>query len=183
MMKRMLLLALAVAVSPLFAGDLADFGNGLGRVALGGRPGFTEAFEPEFIEDAIAAAPAKVLKVKLAAPKEKSARFDVNMRISAEEAANAKSLAFDVRADKPASVWWISLYFFPEKRQRVHMIAPSGLWRGTKPNEWKHIEVPVEKFIVKDGEMQITDARQVFLSFFCYGPVELQFANIKLLDK
>lgn len=182
-MKNTLLLTLALLACPLFAGTLADFSSDLGRVALGGRPGFTEPFEAEFIEDAIAPAPAKVLKVELARPKEKSARFDVSVRISAEEAAKAKALAFDVRADKPASVWWISLYFFPEKRQRVHMIAPSGLWRGTKPNEWKHIEVPVDKFVVKAGEMQITDARQVFLSFFCYGPVELQIANIKLLEK
>ena len=182
-MKKALLLALAAAAFPLFAGDLADFSSGLGRVTLAGKPFFSEPFEPEFIEDAIAPATAKVLKVKLAAPKEKSARFDVGVPISEEEAAKAKTLSFDVRADKPASVGWISLYFFPRKRVKEHLIAPSGLWRGTKPNEWKHIEVAVEKFNVMGGEMQITDARQVCLSFFCYGPVELQFANIKLLEK
>ena len=182
-MKKTLLFVLAALTLPLCAGELADFSSGLGRVVLAGKPFFTEPYEPEFIEDAIAPAPAKVLKVKLAAPKEKSARFDVAVLISAEEAAKAKALSFDVRADNPASVWWISLYFFPQKRVKEHLIAPSGLWRGTKPNEWKHLEVPVDKFSAKGGEMQITDARQVCLSFFCYGPVELQFANIKLLEK
>ena len=62
------------------------------------------------------------------------------------------------------------------------MIAPSGTWRGVKPNEWKHIEIPVSAFKVLGGEMKIEDARQVCLSFFCKAPVELEFANIRLVE-
>ena len=182
-MKTTLSLLLALAALPLLAGQLADFNSGLGRVLLAGKPGFEDGFECSFQEDAIAPAPGKVLRVALSTPKQKPhARFDVSVMISPEEAAAVKALAFDVRADKPAAVSWVSLYFFPAKRVKVHMIAPSGTWRGAKPNEWKHVEIPVSAFKVLGGEMKIEDARQVCLSFFCNAPVELEFANIRLIE-
>ena len=183
-MKKILLLALVAFSLPLFAGTLADFGNGLGRAVLSGGSFFSAPFETEFVDDAIAPAPGRVLVVKIPAPKGKHGRFNLAVLISAEEAAQAKAVAFDVRADNPSAVSWASHYLFPiPKKDKGHLIAPSGSWAGTKPNEWKHIELPIDKFRVVNGEITPAEARQVYLSFFCVAPVELRFANLKLLDK
>ena len=183
-MKKFLFLALAAVAFPLFSGTLADFSDGLGRAVLSGKSFFSGDFETEFLDDEIAPAPGRVLSVKIPAPKSRNGRFNLSVLITPDEAAKATAVAFDVRADKPAAVGWASHYLFPiPKQDRGHLIAPSGSWNGMKPGEWKHVELPIAKFRPVNGGIAPADARQVYLSFFCNAPVELRFANIRLLEK
>ena len=180
MKKMFVMLMTLAAVAPLAAGTLADFREGKGRAStVAAERFFATPAEIAVVEDA-AAPNGKALVAKLGACKEgvKFARYDVMVKLTAEEAAKIREVSFDVKVSDRKAFGWSMLYF------RKPVAVPHCL-RYHIPNnenfkigEWQHFTVPVSKFTPEGNGIEVSDARVFVITFFTYRPVEIAVANI-----
>ena len=180
-MKKMFVALMALAaVAPLAAGTLADFSDGKGRVSTAAAERFyATPAEIAVVEDATAPN-GKALVAKLGALKEgvKFARYDVEVKLTEEEASKIREVSYDVKVGSRKAFGWGMLYF-----------RKPGVWlhclryhipndQNFKIGEWQHFTVPVSKFTPEGDGISLSDARQFVITFFIYEPVEIAVANI-----
>ena len=173
------LLAL-IAVSPLAAGTLADFSEGMGRVFTVTSDRFFAA-RPEVAVAEDASAPnGKALVAKIGAIKEgvKFARYDVVVKLTAEEAAKIREISFDVKVSDAKAFGWIMLYFFKANRGNDFLKQSIGKTKNFKFGEWQHFVFPMSEFKPEGKGVGMAEVRQFVITFFVYGPVEISVANV-----
>ena len=179
-MKKMVVALMALAVLPLAAGTLADFSEGMGRATTSASPkNFVERPEIEIVDD-VDAPNGKALRAKLSDKKEgvKFARYDVIVRISPEEAPKIREVAFDVKVSDRKAFGWTVVYFFRKNRGLDCLKRVIANGKNFKIGEWQHFSFPVSTFGKEGKGIGIGEAGQFVITFFTYGPVEINVANI-----
>lgn len=174
------LLALA-AVAPLTAGTLADFSEGMGRVVTTSRY-YTEQPVVSIVEDATAPN-GKVLLAKLSGRKEgtKFARYDVVVKYSAEEAEKIREIAFDAKISSRKAFGGGVLYFFKAGRTPDYLghTLPMAKFRE---GVWTHVSFPVSSFKAAGKGLEMSETRQLVITFFTFSPLEVSVANITFAE-
>ena len=184
-MKKILVALMALAaVAPLTADILADFSEGKGRVE-------TEALERFFVTpaefsvvDDEGAPSGKALLAKLSARKEgvKIGRYNVLIKLTAEEAAKIREISFDVKVNAPKGFGWGMVYFQKPGVWVNCLRHPMPASTTFKPGEWRHLTFPASGFTPEGEGIARTEARRLLISFFVSGPVEISIANIAFAE-
>ena len=181
MKKTVLALMALAAVVPLAAASLADFKADMGRAStVAAERFFVTPAKIEIVEDA-AAPNGKALVAKLSALKEgvKLGRYDVTVKLTAEEAAKIREVSFDAKVSDRKAFGWSMLYFRKpavwNRCLRYHI--PNN--QNFKIGEWQHFAVPVSAFTPEGDGIPLNEARIFVITFFTVGgPVEIAVANI-----
>jgi len=180
-MKKILVALMALAaVAPLAADILADFSEGKGRVE-------TEALERFFVtpaEFSVVDDEGAPLLAKLSARKEgvKIGRYNVLIKLTAEEAAKIREISFDVKVNAPKGFGWGMVYFQKPGVWVNCLRHPMPASTTFKPGEWRHLTFPASGFTPEGEGIARTEARRLLISFFVSGPVEISIANIAFAE-